>query len=221
MIPESSDTWVGYELGNSHSFLYVKADRILALWYDVSKFLILYYVLCLHWRNDCTHCDVHVSILFIKPYLIYLHCWYCIPEIWRIGIPILLCKISIWSAKIHLTKSVTRQFEHNRVNHAGRLPDTMDLKHVSDLSNEKCSGICNDRKEVEVLSPRSMRVFKLPNVETEKRVLKKQTRHFKITVMLVESLLLSHTIMHKAVKLQEQSRIVLADVNDRNSTDAL
>lgn len=93
----------------------------------------------------------------------------------------------------------------------------MDREHVSVLSIDERSALCKCRIQVEDLSHRSV----MTNVESEKRALKKQTRQFKQTVMLVELLMLSETIMQKTLKLQEESRNLLAFISDENSTDVL
>lgn len=58
-------------------------------------------------------------------------------------------------------------------------------------------------------------------LEAQKMALKKSTAYFKQKVMLVESLLHSDLILQKAKKLQEESRLLFADVTDDNPLDAL
>ena len=92
----------------------------------------------------------------------------------------------------------------------------MDQAHVSEMSNQTRSSVCNDRKHAVDIQHRSV----TPNVEIEKRALKKENRHFKQRVMLLELLIMSETIMQKALKLENDSRILLASISNDSSADA-
>lgn len=104
--------------------------------------------------------------------------------------------------------------ERDCIHKGSNSSDSMDAERVTHMPNDNCVGICKCKEDWKYNFYKRSSICMIPKQESSHGVRKKKSTKVECRKMLIEMLLHSDMILQKALKLREESKLLLEDACD-------